>query len=387
MSLSSIVKQFNIGDGFFRRTPIMYSSFRKLLEKTNAMELAEERLAMSEQLLTQALQEAKKTKYAKTRKIHGCYDDWPFLDKETLRDEGESFNGRSFLPVAQATTGGTTGIPLKCTRSWRSVVFEQAVLDHLAAMSGVVWKRARLAVLRGDTIKAPSDLNPPYWKYRNGGKRMLLSSNHLNIQTIDLYIQALRAFEPEILWVYPTSLEALCRLAPNSQLVIPTLKLIVSSSEVLTPEMNAQARSILSAPVIDYYGQAERVCFSYSLDVGEHYFLPCYGRVELVRSHGDADFDYFEIVGTSYWNEAQPLIRYRTGDYARLPRGLNQAQIEEVCLGIRAFFGVAGRQGDYLVAPDGAHLIGINHIPRGIPDVVQMQFHQSALEPSHSTQL
>lgn len=137
---------------------------------------------------------------------------------------------------------------------------------------------------------------------------------------------------------------------------------------------------MLGVPVIDYYGQAERVCASYSMRVGEHYFLPAYGRVELVFSHDDPEFDFYEIVGTPYWNEAQPLVRYRTGDYARLAKGMTENDIAEICLGIRPFFGVSGRQSDYLISPERGHLMGIDHIPRGIPDVVQMQFHQTALD-------
>jgi hypothetical protein len=70
-----------------------------------------------------------------------------------------------------------------------------------------------------------------------------------------------------------------------------------------------------------------------------------------------------------------PLPRFRTGDLARLPRG---ADPEAVALGMTPFPGIVGRQGDYLVAPDGAILMGIDHIPRGVDHVVRMQVVQES---------
>jgi phenylacetate-CoA ligase len=179
------------------------------------------------------------------------------------------------------------------------------------------------------------------------------------------------------LWVYPTSFEALIRLAPDGSLRLPTLKIIFSSSEVLTAEVSQQARSIFGVPMVDYYGQAERVCASFGNGTGEHFFLPAYGHVELVYSHTDDDHDLYEIVGTPYWNLAQPLVKYRTEDYARLPKGCSRETLDAVCHGLLPFQGVAGRQSDYLISPEGARLMGIDHVPRGVPDVVQMQFVQT----------
>ena len=373
------VKQVVVGD-WIRRSPILYGRCRSLLASMDAAPLST-RKTLAQRYLTRALRRADRTRLAQAQRHIGSYQDRPYLLKGTLRDAGCDSRLRSVVPVASANTGGTTGIPLTLWRSWTSVVFEQAVVDHLAEAKGVVWKRSRIAILRGDTVKDPSDLTPPFWTLRDGGSQLAMSSNHLTAMTVRHYVAALQRFAPDILWVYPTSLEALCRLTPAGALKLPSLRLIFSSSEVLTPEIRTQARNIGDVPIIDYYGQAERVCASFSSGTGEHFFLPAYGHVELVYSHADDDHDLYEIVGTSYWNGAQPLVRYRTGDYARLPKGTDSKTIEAVTYGMVPFLGVAGRQSDYLVSPDGAHLMGIDHIPRGVPDVVQMQFHQTA--PNH----
>lgn len=87
----------------------------------------------------------------------------------------------------------------------------------------------------------------------------------------------------------------------------------------------------------------------------------------------------YEIVGTNLWNWRMPLVRYRSGDLVRLPKGVSEQQLEAICYGVEPFGGVLGRQGDYLVSPDGAHLMGIDHIPRDVEHVVRMQVIQESL--------
>lgn len=372
------LKATRFGDVLLRRTPGIYPRFRGLLSQSEDASPAA-RLSTRDRLTARTMRQARTSVYARTRGADSFYERWPILEKDVLRDEGSTLPQRAWLPTIGAETGGSTGVPIALRRSWSSVVFEQAVLDHLIERhGGVDWRSARTAVLRGDTIKDPSDMTPPFWQHQHGGSYLALSSNHLHAATVADYIEALKEFRPDILWAYPSSLEALYRLAGSTSLVIPGLKIVVSSSEVLTPELHSEAARAFKVPVLDYYGQAERVCLSYSIDGKSHYFVPVYGRVELRHSYDDEMYGLHEIIGTSYWNAAQPLVRYATGDLVRIPKDEGEAGIEEVALGIRPHAGISGRQSDYLVSPEGGHLIGINHIPRGVPDVAQMQ----VLQPS-----
>jgi phenylacetate-CoA ligase len=364
-----------------RRTPGIYRRFRVLLTQSENASLAT-RLSTRERLTARSLRQARTSAYARARGLETLYERWPILEKDVLRDKGLAFRRATWLPATRAETGGSTGIPIALQRSWPSIVLEQAVLDHLVERhGGIEWRNGRIAVLRGDTIKDPSDTTPPFWRRQHGGKYLALSSHHLHAGTVASYVEALKEFRPHILWVYPSSLEALCRLAGSPALIVPGLKIIVSSSEVMTPELHCEAAAAFQVPLLDYYGQAERVCLSYSSDGKSHYFVPVYGRVEFRHSHDEDRHTLYEIIGTSYWNAAQPLVRYATGDLVRIPKGQGKADMEEITLGLRPHAGISGRQSDYLISPDGGRLIGINHIPRGLADVAQMQICQ--ISPSH----
>jgi phenylacetate-coenzyme A ligase PaaK-like adenylate-forming protein len=376
MSLKTFLKSSSIGDIVIRRTPLLYGHYRSLLARSRDA-AADERRARRTALTARTQRLASETAYARAKGLSGPYEDWPLLEKGALRDFGETMTRKVILPAGQAETGGSTGIPVALTRSWQSVVFEQAALDDLVAQhGGIEWRRVRIAVLRGDNIKDPSDTSPPFWKLQRNGRTLAMSAVHLNAKTVSAYLDALSEYKPNILWVYPTALESLCGLMNGQAQKIPDLKLILSSSEVLTNEAYQLARNAFGVPVLDYYGQAERVSLSYSIDGLNHYFHPIYGRVELTYFYSEDDHDLYDIVGTSYWNDAQPLVRFCTGDHARLPKGLTKQDIDDVALGLRPFLGIAGRAEEYLLSPDGVRILGINHIPRGIPDVVQMQLHQ-----------
>jgi phenylacetate-CoA ligase len=262
----------------------------------------------------------------------------------------------------------------------RAVAAEQASIDRVLRVSGIRSPAlARIAILRADTIKDINDHSPPYWTYTHRGERLVFSSHHLNAATLPHYIGQLKAFAPEVLWVYPTALEALCRLLEDSGQRVPVAR-VLSSSEVLTSEARALAEQFLGCALMDYYGQAERVAFAYSTGAGEYRFLPGYSHVEFQPAGGKSDATYHEIVGTPLWNEAMPLVRYRTGDLIKVPSTWGPAELLEVAHGVRTFSEVLGRTADALVRPDGGRIVGMNRVPLGVDHIQRLQIIQEQLD-------
>jgi phenylacetate-CoA ligase len=97
--------------------------------------------------------------------------------------------------------------------------------------------------------------------------------------------------------------------------------------------------------------------------------------VELIPMSEDENSITYEIVGTGFWNDAMPLIRYQMADLITLPKEVDP---EMICWGMQPFDGVQGRQSDYLISPDGVRLMGIDHFPRGVDNVLRMQVIQPA---------
>ena len=366
-----------VGEVLVRRTPLVYGPLVKAFNHM-ASAPAATRQAFWQRRQNALLKAYRTTAWAKQHPPVATWQALPLLEKPTLRQHARAFFTPSKLPAPEAQTSGTTGTPLTLRRSWQAIIAEQAAIDWLSAQRKINLRKARVAVLRGDNIKPPSDLTPPFWKDKVGGRVRAFSANHLCTATILAYKQALEEFRPDVLWVYPSALESLCGLAAETELALPTLKLVLTSSEVLSAQARATAERVLGVPVYDYYGQAERVNFAYSLNGTDFYFHPAYGITELALVRQDDDADYYEIIGSGCWNTAQPLLRYKTGDLAKLPKGAPEADVAEIAMGIRPFLGIEGRIEDYLLSPDGVKLIGMNHIPRGIEGIVQTQLVQAA---------
>ena len=332
--------------------------------------------------LRTVLAAAARTPYG--RRVGGSDDlsAWPLLDKEAVRDDPGAFLGRGARLSVPSSTSGTSGVPLRLRRSLGSIAVEQAAIDTLLERQGLDLGGARYAVLRGDDIKDPADASPPFWQSAGGGRRLVFSSNHLRPETLGAFVGALRGFRPDCLLAYPTILESLCRLLRRSGNTVH-IPLTFTSSELLTPYARALATETLDTEVVDFYGQAERVNAAYSVSPGAYFFLPGHGCTELLRTgsdDGDDSYEVYEIVGTSLWNMTMPLVRYRTGDFVRLPPGLGASELERIAYGLKPIPGILGRSGDYLVSPEGARLMGIDHIPRDVENVVRIQVVQEAPE-------
>src|SRR5581483_196040 len=88
----------------------------------------------------------------------------------------------------------------------------------------------------------------------------------------------------------------------------------------------------------------------------------------------------FSLVGTPFWNRAQPLLRYDIGDIAVLPEAATDpAERERISLGMSPFLGIEGRRSDCLRLSDGSRVFGLDRIPSGVDGAASVQIVQMAL--------
>jgi phenylacetate-CoA ligase len=375
-ALAAGLKTLRAGDEFIRRNPLVHARALALFERLDAGDF-ESRKRWTEERLTRLLSRAARTPYG--RRVGGdrTLASWPVLEKDPVRERpGDFLTGSTWLSSPGATSG-TTGTPLRLWRSLPSVAVEQAAIDLLLRRAGADPARDRFVVLRGDDLKDPADREPPFWRLDAGGRRLVFSSNHLNAATLPHFARAFEQHQPGVLHAYPSVLESFCRLLRDAGIAL-RVPVTLCSSEVLSETAWPLVRSTLGTRLVDHYGLAERAALAYAFEPGHYRFLPGYAHVELHPLGEDGDAAVHELVCTGLHNELMPLPRLRTGDLARLPRG---ADPERVALGLELFLGITGRRGDYLVAPDGSVLMGIDHIPRGVDHVLRMQVIQEG--PTH----
>lgn len=356
--LTAVAKRFT------QRLPLVYGAIRRELADVDTYS-RDERLAMQSRLLSRSLQDSAAASLYRGNDP-SYFEHWPVLEKQTLLTESPSSASTSWLPSASAQTSGTTGKPLQVKRSLASIIREQATIDHAVAKADVQ-PTGPMAVFRGEQIKSAEDEAPPFWSTK--GETTVFSVRHLNKRNITLFIQALEDRAPHILFAYPSALEQLIRLGEKKLQAIRSLRLVMTSSEALPEGLRGDVQDLWKVPLLDYYGQAERVSFAWSLRDKEYWMRPEYGYTETLNErNGIAD-----LVCSNLRNSAQRLVRYRTGDQVEA-----LAEWSLVNLGIRPFNGIFGRSAEYIELPDGARIIGLNHIPRGIDGLSSLQILQIA---------
>ena len=371
-TLASLFKSSRGLNDSLRYNPIYYQRVADTIREVNQTDGIQRQQAIMP-LLEATLKAATKTPYGKGR--DRILSQWPILQKSEVKAEPSRFQTNHW-PAVPASTSGSSGEPLRLKRSMKNIAAEQAFLDSLLGSDVLTFRQARIAVLRGDTVKDPAEHQPPFGEYRYSDY-LVLSFPHLNEANVDWFIHELQTFQPDILWVYPTGADFLASLSLQRGQKIP-IPVVFSSSEMLAPEARDRMKKVFGGEIIDYYGQAERVCLSYQKRADEAWFHPAYGFVELFPDDTPADDNLrrAKVVATGYWKDKMPLVRYNTNDYIAYPAHYTSDDLALVALGLKPFTRMIGRESEFLITPTGERIQALNNIPRDIRYLRRAQFIQ-----------
>ncbi|WP_067522335.1 phenylacetate--CoA ligase family protein [Nocardia uniformis] len=232
----------------------------------------------------------------------------PLISRHELAERGDDFRTLPRRLMWSVRSSGTSGVPIECYRTITSSVFELAVLEHQWGWFGLP-PNSRRVVLRGNTF-ATGQNGRPTTRVR-GARQLLVSSYYLTPDRLDAIVDDIRHFSPDAIEGWPSSIALLAALLRDRRLRIP-VRAVITSSEVMTPGQRALIEEVFGAPVVDHYGQTERVAMAGICEAGGYHIFPAYGIVELLPVAGSSE--RWEIVGTSLQNCGFPLFRYRTGD-------------------------------------------------------------------------
>jgi phenylacetate-CoA ligase len=292
----------------------------------------------------------------------------PLMDSRTVKDNFDALispKHRNWL-CRSGTTSGTTGLPGRFLRDFDAINFEHAALWRQWGAAGDTGKRR--VSLRGEIIVPASQTEPPFWRYNPADHELQLSSYHLGPGNAHHYIAKILDFKPQILYCGPSMGHVLAKLFHMNG-VDYRFDAVFTSSESLAPEVRMFIERTFQARIYDWYGQSERVAAIGQCGAGSYHVQEDYSIVEFEPAHQGT----VEIVGTQLHNLVMPLLRYRTCDYV-VPLA---AEAPCTCGShFRRIDHIVGRYYDYLITPEGYHIAITAHIPTGVDNLVEAQFHQ-----------
>lgn len=162
-------------------------------------------------------------------------------------------------------------------------------------------------------------------------------------------------YNAKLLMGYPSSIYILALLLEKTGLRLKNITSIHVTSEKMLDSWKEKIDKVFGIPVIDHYGMIEKVSFFHRCPISDKYHESLeYGYTELVNVNNDVG----EVIGTSLWNYAMPLIRYRMADKAKY----NCASKKCACgRGLPlTLTSIEGRSDDFLITPEGTYLPGVN---------------------------
>jgi len=233
----------------------------------------------------------------------------PVLTKELIRENYEEL--KSIVPVKNgfysATTGGSTGEPLKILLDFNGVFAENAFVNFFRSQFGYTLS-CSMVTFRG------LEFGKKLWKYNPMFNDVTFSPFKLSELTVEKYVTEINKISPKFLNGYPSTLYYLAKLMSEQHLSFAfDINCIFLISESIDVNQREFIEVFFKTKTMSFYGHTERCVIASEIEKNLYEFNPIYGYTELINNGSENEFT---IIGTSFIHKTMPLIRYKTDDVA-----------------------------------------------------------------------
>lgn len=245
------------------------------------------------------------------------FDEIPYLTKDIIREQGVRLLSKPLADVRHhvCKTGGSTG--LSCF-----IYYDQSAADYSSAVTlycrESTGKKKYLPELHF-ACRFP-DETVPEWPSREDFKCFAMNRSNIFFDRIDdkgldEIWKTLKLRKPYLAHAHPSTIYALACHIERKYGGGKAFSVFESSGELLEPYMRETIQKSLKCRVINRYGLAELGVMAYELNPNNNdlFVLDSEGYVEnRILDNGN------DLVFTGYHNNLMPLIRYATGDLAKI---------------------------------------------------------------------
>ncbi len=301
----------------------------------------------------------------------------PTMSKRDARDNVEQMVWRD-VPggVFRYTTGGSSGAPL---------IFYFGRARQAADAAGRLRARRWWGVQPGEREVylwgAPVELNKTD-RIKTLRDRLvnqlLLNAFEMSPARMDDYLAAIQAWNPKAIYGYASSLALLAAHAEarGTHPRLAALRVVSTTGEPLFPHQRELIERVFGVPVSVEYGARDAGLMALESPDGTLLQMSETHLIEVLDDAGNP-VEEGEAVITSLVSEAQPFIRYRTGDVIR-----RSGRADPGGRGLAVLDAVVGRQTDFIVTADGRimHALALIYVLRAIPGVDQFKLIQHAVD-------
>lgn len=211
--------------------------------------------------------------------------------------------------------------------------------------------------------------------------QLVLNAFEMSAESMDRYLEALQAFRPKCIYGYASSVALLAAhaRARGAKLALPELRVVCTTGEPLFPHQRQLISEAFGVPVANEFGSRDIGFTAHESPAGQMLLMSESIILEVVRDDGQpaAPGELGEAVMTGLCSEAQPFVRYRTGDMVRMASG----ECREG-RGLHVIEDVVGRSTDFVVRSDGTimHALAVIYVLRAVEGVASFKFIQHSVK-------
>lgn len=230
----------------------------------------------------------------------------PYLTRTIITDNFDKLISKKKVKNGYypATTGGSTGSPLRFLLDYDSVFKENAFLYYYRKKLGYKLSD-RMATFR--QVKFGEDL----WQFNPMHNELIFFPIKLTRASIVSVIKKINDFKPKYLNGYPSSIWYFAKLLDENNVKHHMdLKGIFLMSENIDEKQRVFIEEFFKVKSFANYGHSERCVIAEGMSENLYRFDPYYGFTEQIPNENGS----FNIVGTGFLNSIMPFIRYKTDD-------------------------------------------------------------------------
>ncbi len=210
--------------------------------------------------------------------------------------------------------------------------------------------------------------------------QLVLNAFNMSPLQMDAYAESIQSWQPRCIYGYASSVALLAAHAKerNVRFKLPKLRVVCTTGEPLFPHQRSLIQEVFGVPVANEFGSRDIGFTAHETPHGQMLLLSESILLEVLDAQNQPvkPGEVGEAVMSGLCSEAQPFIRYRTGDMVRLG--------EEPCRngrGLHVISEVMGRSTDFLVKSDGTimHALAGIYVLRAVEGVAEFKLIQHGL--------
>lgn len=302
---------------------------------------------------------------------------FPITTKEDVRANwkgmlSDEYNIKQLIPYH---TSGSTGKALDFYWTPYNLQFYWAI----------VWRgRRRFGIAKGDShlnftgkIVVPlSQHCPPYWRYNKPLNQYMLNMQHLTPEKIGDIVKFINDTEIKFYVGYPSIINTFASLIIEGGFQVKNKPAYIFSSAEKMYEMQRQniEKVFPSTKIVEHYGFSENAASASKCDNNVYHEDFELGHIELNNPVEVEGGLCGSMLATGYQNYAMPFIRYEIGDIGTFSNKKCKCGINS-----QVILDIEGRNGDYVITPEGAHIMRFGYIFKETSSIKECQIVQNEL--------